>query len=690
MADPSNPYLPDKLSTLGMMLTGLGSGIGAAASRNLPFYFGVAPGAEAFQNSYNNVVNRGLNYDLARKNYELNAGYKNMQERQIDLQSRMIENQLGIQKDVMEHPEKYGLTGTGGSSSNGPGFNVQPPVLGPGSGPTDNNIGNVRPNGQSTGFQTVPDFNSGVALTVNNARAYPKAFNGGQPMSITQIAQRWAPTGDGANDPNAWAFTVSRGSGLDPNQPLDLSNPQIAAQFARGVHLAEKGNKAVRPVSDYLPGASAGAPPQAQPQAAPQPNGMPPMPGPPPDTSRLAMLGLAGPTYGALGTARAGYLNKLQEDAWKRYNAQVEQFKTKNQIANNPVNLDANGNPVINPTIPAAAKAKSDAEKHYAEASAPYKTSEFQSFVMSLPMVDRANIQSALNEGKFDDVRKLVTDAQGGIPWENRSLHGQDFVKTLPPGTQNLMSGLLDGSISVQDLPNRAQQAGIDTSRVNLMALAKQIDPDFSTTLGPSRKAFEEDLAHGPGLVKLNALNAAPQHLSQYLDLMDALKNGNTPLVNRIVNEYRTQSGDPRATNAEALAGILAAEVAKAVKGAGTLNEAEVDRNVAALSDAHSPAQAIGIAKTWSNALYAQIKNLQERAKAYNIPEKTWQNYINPEARDALGKINSAGQKTAPPGQQTEAQTPGNMPAPKSKTEYDSLPRGTVFTAPDGSQRVKP
>ena len=132
-------------------------------------------------------------------------------------------------------------------------------LLGTGSNPTQqagggvnpNNIGNVRPTGQNTGFQQPATLEDGIRLTVNNARAYPAAFNNGQPMTLTQIGQRWAPKGDGANDPDQWARNVASIGGLDPNQPIDLNNPQIAAQFARGVHGAEKGANVALPVQAY-------------------------------------------------------------------------------------------------------------------------------------------------------------------------------------------------------------------------------------------------------------------------------------------------------------------------------------------------------------------------------------------------------------------------------------------------------
>lgn len=121
-------------------------------------------------------------------------------------------------------------------------------------GITDNNIGNVRPVGKNTGFQQVASFDEGVALAVNNARAYPKAYNDGKPMTLVQIGEKWAPRGDGANDPVQWAKNVASIGGLPVDQPLNLNDPETAAKFARGVHGAEKGSNKVQPLEAYMPG----------------------------------------------------------------------------------------------------------------------------------------------------------------------------------------------------------------------------------------------------------------------------------------------------------------------------------------------------------------------------------------------------------------------------------------------------
>jgi hypothetical protein len=129
-----------------------------------------------------------------------------------------------------------------------------------GGGVNPNNIGNVRPVGATSGFQQPPTIEDGVRLAVNNVKAYPGQFNNGQPMSLLQIGERWAPRGDGANDPVQWAKNVASIGGLPVDQPLDFNNPQVAAAFARGVHGAEKGANAVQPVQFYQSALTGGGP----------------------------------------------------------------------------------------------------------------------------------------------------------------------------------------------------------------------------------------------------------------------------------------------------------------------------------------------------------------------------------------------------------------------------------------------
>lgn len=153
-----------------------------------------------------------------------------------------------------------------------------------GAPPNPNNPGNLisGPNG----FQSFGSPSEGVAALIRNVQSYPQKFNGGQPMTLPQIAARWAPKDDGStpmlrgNNPDQWARNVATAGGLPLDQPLDLTDPKVQLAFARGVHIAEKGQAAAFAPDVYDQGLRmvGGGQPGAAPQraAAPASPTMPP------------------------------------------------------------------------------------------------------------------------------------------------------------------------------------------------------------------------------------------------------------------------------------------------------------------------------------------------------------------------------------------------------------------------------
>ncbi len=246
-----NPYLqslapqkPDWTQSLGTMLANLGAGIAGAGAAGQPWFAGIAPGAAAASGAVQKDEDRRFGQQLALMQFGQSEALRRAQEEHLKGETAEREFQMDLAKRLMPGA--------------GPGlFNVQPSAVQMGpqvAGPNANNVGNVRPVGSSTGFQQPASFDDGVALAVRNLRAYPAAFNNGQPMSLAQIAQHWAPKGDGANDPNAWAFNVSHVAGVDPNQPIDVNDAQTMARVARGIHAAEWGQGGLKPPEAYLPG----------------------------------------------------------------------------------------------------------------------------------------------------------------------------------------------------------------------------------------------------------------------------------------------------------------------------------------------------------------------------------------------------------------------------------------------------
>lgn len=102
--------------------------------------------------------------------------------------------------------------------------------------PNPTNPGNMRVPGQ-TAFQRFDSPEAGVAGMVRQLQLY------GQRGITTpaQIVATWAPRGDGPNNPEAYARSIQQITGLAPDQPVDMSNPQTMARLVAAMAQVEQG-----------------------------------------------------------------------------------------------------------------------------------------------------------------------------------------------------------------------------------------------------------------------------------------------------------------------------------------------------------------------------------------------------------------------------------------------------------------
>lgn len=317
------------------------------------------------------------------------GGMQNSEDR--FLKRTMINSQVRKNQQEMDNDKAWRdmFNGAGVTPDTSPTQIAAPsPVGSPtaGGGVSPNNIGNVRPvgGGPNSGFQQPASIEEGIQLAVNTAKAYPKAFNNGQPMSLLQIGERWAPKGDGANDPAQWARNVASIGGLPLDQPINLDDPAQAAAFARGVHGAEHGGKAIRPAEFYQAALTA-APQPAVAQGGGDASGnpvqqaqyQPPQPrtlqevvaGLPPGMRQI--IGGMDRKGGMAALLKYGFVTpaeaqRLQMDAEKlnidRQQLANSQRKTDIDERNAPVGVGNDGRPIVNQQVIDAEGAKAGAK----------------------------------------------------------------------------------------------------------------------------------------------------------------------------------------------------------------------------------------------------------------------------------------------------------------------------------------
>lgn len=89
-----------------------------------------------------------------------------------------------------------------------------------------NNPGNLRPPGQSSGFQQFTSPEAGVAAMARQLRLYE---NRDHLDTIEKIVSKYAPPGE--NDTRGYVRDVSKRSGYEPGQHLNLNNPEMLSRL---------------------------------------------------------------------------------------------------------------------------------------------------------------------------------------------------------------------------------------------------------------------------------------------------------------------------------------------------------------------------------------------------------------------------------------------------------------------------
>jgi hypothetical protein len=97
------------------------------------------------------------------------------------------------------------------------------------------NLGNMRPVGQSTGFQPPVSVDKDLARIDDNLKAYgDKGIN-----TLSGVISRWAPPNE--NDTQALIKNAAQFLGIDPNQKIDLSNPAVRQAISTAI-IKQEGN----------------------------------------------------------------------------------------------------------------------------------------------------------------------------------------------------------------------------------------------------------------------------------------------------------------------------------------------------------------------------------------------------------------------------------------------------------------
>ena len=232
--------------------------------------------------------------------------------------------------------------------------------------------------------------------------------------------------------------------------------------------------------------------------------------------------------------------------------------------------------------------------------------------------------------------RPVVNNIIPGVPTgpltgAAADLHGEDYLKTLPPAFAARVRQTATGDLLAPT--GRSANTG---PGLQLMNALMQYDPQYSVLLGKGRtdtlKQFT-DTHPGAAGGQVIALNTMLHHADLYLDAAAALKNGTFKPGNEIYNKVATMFGSAPPTNAGLLAQFFASETGKVATG-GVPAEGEIKSILEKMSTSGSPEAMEGAGKTLIGIAAGRMLPLKDRRDKWKLDKLV--DILGPDAKDVL------------------------------------------------------
>lgn len=183
-------------------------------------------------------------------------------------------------------------------------------------------------------------------------------------------------------------------------------------------------------------------------------------------------------------------------------------------------------------------------------------------------------------------------------------------------------------------------------SRERLMSAVAHYDPTYNQNDFGSRAKAIKDFSTGKQGDIVRSFDVAIDHLDTLKTAAEALKNGDSRLLNTIRNRWREQTGSELPTNFKALVPIVSGEIAKAVVGS---QNALADREElrAGLQAAASPEQLGGVITGYKALMAGQLKGLRKQYED-TTGKKNFDSRVRESTKKAILNDENGGKEKGP------------------------------------------
>lgn len=294
------------------------------------------------------------------------------------------------------------------------------------------------------------------------------------------------------------------------------------------------------------------------------------------------------------------------------------------------------GRPLVNPQMLQRFQQMNPAEVNSAIQSTRYYQDRIKS-AMDMQFrgaqIEKERAEAGAARALAEERRtKSQMGVAAGVPKEVAfsTATGDDFLKQLKPNQAALVKSLAEGRSDINSIPKAQREA--------YLQMANQYDPTFSAMTYRTKSGVVKDFTSGKTANNITSLNTSIGHLGTLSELGKALQNGDVPLVNRIVNQIKTQTGHPEATNFELAKIAVGEELMKTFRGSGaSVQEAAEWKKQ--FDAARSPAQLQDSIKTGVELLNSRMYNLDEQWKRGMDSETGYKNLLTPHSTEVLRNI---------------------------------------------------
>jgi hypothetical protein len=279
-----------------------------------------------------------------------------------------------------------------------------------------------------------------------------------------------------------------------------------------------------------------------------------------------------------------------------------------------------------------------------------------------------------------------VNTGQAAGESANIDLHGEDYLKTLPAQKAGIVRAVVEGRAPFPSGFIMKTPYGQWLSQA-----VTQAEPGFNAANWNMRnQVYKEWNAGGPNSPAsiLTAGNTAIQHLGKLSDAAEKLENWSgwgvfSKPLNALTSIERQYAQDPRVSTFDSIRNKYIEEATKFYRGTGG-NEADLQRDIAALNAAQSPEQLHQAIATQAELMQSKINALQDRwihantlydgrviAPPFPIVEK--------ESQSALDKIKAREGATGSVPVAAPAPVAAAAPAPPAAILTPPIPGAKLF-----------